>query len=231
MRVRSTVLAPLAAWIERTWCAPERRARPAPRLLDIGCGDLLLATLLPSCRIDGVDTAPSARAAARRTTTELPLPGVVHDDAADVPDGIYDAVVMSSVVQYLADHDEVADMVAAAARWLRPDGLGVVMTDVPVPGAGRLPDAVDLCRLAVGAVGPWRAPALVVRSARRSPGDLLAVPDRVVAAAAMANGLGWHRLSANLSPLRSRATHHLIGPGGTVGGPTGATFLPPTWSE
>lgn len=204
LEVRAAVLAPLAGWIGREW-----GTGPA-RLLDIGCGDLLLARLLPGCRVDGFDISGQAREAARRTSASVERPGEVFERRGRIPEGAYDGVVMSSMLQYLPDHAAVHELVRDVARWLVPRGArGAVVTDVVTPDGTRVADALDMGRFLVRTVGPVRAPRLVLRSARRSPGRLLVVPERVVTEAATGAGLQARRCTQNLSPLAHRASYVL----------------------
>ena len=43
------------------------------------------------------------------------------------------------MLQYLPERAAVGDLLGDVARWLRPDGFGVIATDVVDPGAGALP--------------------------------------------------------------------------------------------
>lgn len=206
-RARSHVLGPLAAWLVSNW--PVDRTG---RVLDLGCGDLLLADLLPATwRLDGYDPAPAARTAARRSLERSGRPGQVHDLASELPEGAYDGVVVSSVVQYLADIDALGRLVADVARLLRTDGSwGAVVTDVVAPGGRRWKDASDLVRHLVPRVGARATLAGLARSARWHPGPLLQVPDREMESRARAAGLAPRRLPENLSPLSGRTSWVLV---------------------
>jgi hypothetical protein len=202
--VRSAVLAPLVAWIRQNWLDGR-----SVRLLDYGCGDLLLARLLPpGCTVDGFDTSPVAREAARRASAGHPWVGQVHDDPGEIPDGAYDGVVLSSVLQYLPDTDSVEVLLGDVAGWLRDDeALGAVATDVVVPGSSRLGDLRDLTVHLVRGHGPLRAASVLTRSAYRSPGGLLALDDSELRQRARTAGLVTRQLPNNLSPLRSRVSY------------------------
>lgn len=203
--VRAIHLAPLVEWIDSCWLGRER-----VRILDLGCGDMLLARLLPPGHVvDGYDTAEPARAAARSAGRRCATSGSVFDDSTEIPPGAYDAVVISSVLQYLPGDRALAEMLGGVSRWLRPgESLGAVATDVPLPRGSRLSDASDLCRTLVphlGLVGAMRA---VVGAANRSPGDLRSFAESDVVACAGRAGLQAERLERNLSPFRSRASYH-----------------------
>jgi hypothetical protein len=202
--VRSAVLAPLVDWIRKNWLD----GRPV-RLLDYGCGDLLLARLLPSgCTVDGFDSSPAAREAARSASAGNRSAGHVHDDPGEIPEGAYDGVVLSSVLQYLSDAGAVGELIGDVSRWLRDDGaLGAVATDVVVPGSSRLPDLLDLSVHLLRSHGPLRAASVLTRSARRSPRRLLSLDHAELLEMSLAAGLETQQLEENLSPLGSRSSY------------------------
>lgn len=203
--MRALHLEPLATWITQHWHRPGR----VPRLLDFGCGDLLLADLLGmECVVDGFDINPAAVLAARRA--RRPKVGTVMERRSDIPFGAYDGVVLSSMVQYLDGPEALGELLAAVASWLAPDRpLGVVMTDVVTPGGSRGRDAFDLAVDLTRHLGVAGAARQVVRTARRSPGRLLRLDDAEVAGAAEGAGLVARRLPMNLSPFTRRASYEL----------------------
>jgi SAM-dependent methyltransferase len=203
-RVRALHLEPLVDWVTTRWLDGSPR-----RILDLGCGDMLLARLLPpGSVIDGFDPSDAARAAARAAGERAGTPGRVFDDRREVPEGAYDGVVISSVLQYLPDGTALEQMLAEVREWLRPGAdSGAIATDVPLPGAGRWRDGRDLMLHLVRRLGPIGAVRAVARATRRSPGDLTAFGEAEVLSRAGRAGLHAERLGANLSPFGARASY------------------------
>lgn len=202
--VRAIHLDPLVGWLTSEWLG----AGPV-RLLDLGCGDMLISRLLPAGNeIDGYDPSEPARNAARVAGARAGASGCVFDHPTEIPVGVYDGVIISSVLQYLPDEQALTEMLRDAARWLRPMGsLGVVATDVPLPGGRRWSDAGDLSVELSRRLGPFAAMRELVRAARRSPGDLRSFAVAEVENCAALAGMGAVRLDRNLSPFRSRASY------------------------
>lgn len=196
---------PLATWIAAR--APDRPVR----LLDLGCADLLSRTWVPATWVvDGWDTSPTARRAARRAIEDRGLAGAVPDDPTELPPAAYDGIVVASIVQYLGDRREVAELMASTARWLKPDAaLGAILTDVIIDRVQRVTDLLDAGRHAVQAVGTIRGAEAMVRNAVRSSGARLALGEADIAELAGSAGLRSEVLPANLSPLSSRRTYVL----------------------
>lgn len=200
---RRVVWSPLAGWISDHWdSGGEQR-----RLLDYGCGDLLSARLLPpTMTIDGYDPAPGARVEARQTLAEIGSAGQVFEHRADVPERVYDGVILGSVLQYLdreADLDGVLEFLAVRLR--RPS-LGVIATDVVVGGSSRRRDGIDLVRALRSTLG-WPATiSTLARTAHQWPHPLTAWTEARIGTAATAAGFRATRLATNLSPLSQRAT-------------------------
>jgi SAM-dependent methyltransferase len=201
--VRAVCLRPLASWLETSWLA-----EPGRRLLDVGCGDMLLSRLLPpGTHVDGYDQAEAARQAARRAMVDGSgdTDTVIYDRLEDVPTGGYDGIVMSSVLQYLPTGAAVTALLERFADLLRPTrSLGVVATDVPSDGRNRMVDLWDLLRFSTGSAGIWRGGTITVRTVLRSPGDLLVLRGAEAVACAEAAGFSLRVLEGNLSPLRRR---------------------------
>lgn len=202
------MLAPLAEWIEREWCAPSEAERIPLRLLDVGCGDLLIARLLSSCRVDGYDISPDARIAARDMARSQVHTGTVFDRFASIPSAAYDGVILSSILQYVKVSDR-ATMFGEVARCLAPGARGVVLTDVPVRGGSRLSDAVDLFGYLESQLGVVNGLRAVVRSAVRSPRKVFPASAGELGSSARAVDLELHQLAVNLSPLRHRRSYVL----------------------
>lgn len=193
------------------WLTSQPTTPPAPRLLDYGCGDLLLGRLLPDGWIvDGFDTDPEKRRAAEQTASALGR-GVVFDEEAAIPAGAYDGIVCNSVVQYFAGEEELGVLLESAARWIRRDAsLGLLITDLPAGRHHRARDGIDLLRFMAAVVGPVRAlgAAWALRGgARRELFTLSSTRAGLLAARREWTALPLHR---NLTPLRGRRTYHLV---------------------
>ena len=98
--------------------------RPGYSALDVGCGRGNLTAALARSGIvsKGIDLDEDSTATAERTHADLPC-AFATADVADAPDSSYDLVVLSEVLEHLADPSE---MVRQLARVSRPDGLVVV---------------------------------------------------------------------------------------------------------
>ena len=116
----------------RTWEAMARGLVGLLRLgdvLDVGCGDGYLGTLLgPRARsYTGLDRSPKVLAAAERRLANEPHATVRSGDMHALPfvAGSFDDVMLFHVLTYAEDPERV---VAEAARVLRPGGRVVVVT-------------------------------------------------------------------------------------------------------
>jgi 2-polyprenyl-6-hydroxyphenyl methylase / 3-demethylubiquinone-9 3-methyltransferase len=119
---------PRGAFAALHWLARSRAelipgpARPAPTLLDLGCGGGLLATHVDGYRHVGIDlSARSLRHAARHGVV------TIRADAAAIPlrDGAADVVVAGEVFEHVVDLPAV---ISEIARVLRPGGVLVFDT-------------------------------------------------------------------------------------------------------
>ena len=199
---RSVVSASLAGWVAAEW------GDGARRLLDFGCGDMLLARLLPSgFTVDGYDVSDEARRAARASLLAADnYRSRVYDRTEDVPDGAYDGIVAHSVVQYLPSTEAFGDLLVQLRGWLRPDPLGVLVTDAVPAEWSRAQDAWDLTRALVCGVGLRATASALAGSALRSPSRLLRLDEAEVRHQAALAGMSVRRLDRNLSPISRRAT-------------------------
>jgi predicted TPR repeat methyltransferase len=113
----------------------ERRPLRFAGVLDLGCGTGLMARALSGCceSIAGVDLSPGMLAEARRGGLYARLAeGDLLAFLEREPAGTADLVVAADVLVYVAD---LAPVLAAAARALRPGGL-LAMTLQSHPGDG-----------------------------------------------------------------------------------------------
>ncbi len=216
--IRERLLVPLRDWLVGRFDGCGTAARPV-RLLDFGCGDLLLARMLPpGFVVDGYDLAPEARIAAEATAA--PLPGSeVFGALDDIPEAAYDGVVAASVLQYLPSTDALGELLHRASGWLRPGPRAcVVATDVVTGRRALAADVRDLSAELVGEAGLVVGLRALVRSARRSPRSLLSVEPGHLPQISAALGLDAVELAENLSPLRRRTTWVLAPADPPVGG-------------
>jgi 2-polyprenyl-3-methyl-5-hydroxy-6-metoxy-1,4-benzoquinol methylase len=129
----------VAASLERGDCAPACRRAPSridwmaagvqgPRVLDVGCGEGVLAVLLARAghQVVGVDVEPAAIAAAQRLLGDEPVLvrarvelRVADALTADLGAGAFDTVVLGQIVEHLEDP---AAMLERAFAWLKPGG-------------------------------------------------------------------------------------------------------------
>lgn len=102
---------------------------PGGALLEVGCGlgTDLVALARRGLAVTGIDLAPSVAALARQHLRAYGLPGEVLAGNAEglcFPDGSFDVVYSSGVLQHLPD---IRRAVAEIHRVLRPGGLAVVI--------------------------------------------------------------------------------------------------------
>ncbi len=98
--------------------------KPGGRLLEIGCGSGRLLQFLKSLgwTVQGVDFDPHAVDSARRKGLEVVL-GTLQDQR--YPDGSFDAVIMSHVIEHIHDPEE---LLRECRRILRDQGQITVVT-------------------------------------------------------------------------------------------------------
>lgn len=202
--LRSVVLAPLVDWIASNWAGDE-----PIRLLDFGCGDSLVASLLGRrAFVDGFDISPIAGRAARvALSADVDSESRVFEHIDDIPAASYHGIVVSSVFQYFASIDEVASFMRRADQWLLPAAAGVVVTDVVTPGVGRAADAYDLVSFLVAQGGFREGLQLTFRTARRSRGRVLTLGANDLAVQGRRAGFRVRCLEQNLSPFRRRQSY------------------------
>jgi hypothetical protein len=197
----------------RAWVTPLLDHLVAARLvdaestvLDYGCGafDLGVGLAGRCARVDGFDVHPGARALAGRRAATLPA-ATIHQHVGDIPDGRYDLVVASSVIQYL-DEPALDALLARCAAWMTTTARSrLLLADVLPPDYAPYRDALD--SIATAARGGFLGNMLghLARSAlhghatrlqRHAPEALLARLER--------HGYLGELLPRNLTPSRRR---------------------------
>jgi SAM-dependent methyltransferase len=124
---------------------------PGAAVLDYGCGEALSADLVATAARSLIlcEAAPKVRAAlAARFASHPKITVQSPEQAADLPAGSLDVVIMHSVAQYLTPQ-ELDALLARFHRLLAERGL-LVLGDVIAPDVGAVTDAVALLRFAAG---------------------------------------------------------------------------------
>jgi SAM-dependent methyltransferase len=107
--------------------------KPAAAVLDYGCGEATSAELLAAAggQLTLVEAAPNVRAALGARHTGNPKIAVLTpEQAAALPAGAFDLIVLHSVAQYLSGA-ELDGLLAMFGKLIKPDGLLVVGDIVP----------------------------------------------------------------------------------------------------
>ncbi len=92
------------------------------KILDIGCGSFMpgiAARAFPRCVYHGVDIAPPKPEALRHMSQFFRL-DLTTTDFAEIPNGFYDAILMSHVVEHIMNGESV---IQALAPKLKPNGI------------------------------------------------------------------------------------------------------------
>lgn len=115
-----------------------RRVEPHAHILDYGCGyGRVLGDLaaLGYRNAAGVDRSPAMIERGRREHRELDL-RVIEGDAAPLPAGTFDLVLLFAVLTCIASDDDQRRLIADATRLLRPGGL-LYLSDMPLQADAR----------------------------------------------------------------------------------------------
>jgi SAM-dependent methyltransferase len=131
---------------------------PAASALDYGCGEATSADLLAAAceHHTMVEAAPNVRAALKARHAGNPKISVLTpDEAAALPAGSFDLIVLHSVAQYLsaAEFDRLLEIFRALVK---PDGL-VIIGDVVPPNLAAPAAAFALLRFAIANGFFWAA--------------------------------------------------------------------------
>jgi tRNA (cmo5U34)-methyltransferase len=118
------------------------------RVLDLGCGDGLVATLVldrfPAAHLTGVDDSPPMLAAAAARLAAYPGRAVLHQSTMQALDTLgllaagFDAVIGIQSIHHLTGEEKQA-LFRAVARLLRPGGLFLISDRVMLAAAGLFP--------------------------------------------------------------------------------------------
>lgn len=118
--------------------------RTGLRILDYGSGDALGAPSLAALghRIALYDAAAEVRARVAQRYAGDSRIVVLDERVLEASDGSFDAVIVSSVIQYIP-RDALPAIIARWHRLLAPGGI-LVIADVMHPGTGMAEDVADL---------------------------------------------------------------------------------------
>jgi SAM-dependent methyltransferase len=137
---------------------------PAASVLDYGCGEATSADLLAAAcgHLTLVEAAPNVRAALKARHAGSPKISVLTpDEAAALPAGSFDLIVLHSVAQYLSAA-ELDRLLTIFRALVKPDGL-VIIGDVVPPKMAAPAAALALLRFAVANGFFWSAVGGLIR--------------------------------------------------------------------
>jgi len=137
---------------------------PAASMLDYGCGEATSADLLAAAcgHLTLVEAAPNVRAALKARHAGSPKISVLTpDEAAALPAGSFDLIVLHSVAQYLSAA-ELDRLLTIFRALVKPDGL-VIIGDVVPPKMAAPAAALALLRFAVANGFFWAAVGGLIR--------------------------------------------------------------------
>jgi SAM-dependent methyltransferase len=137
---------------------------PQASVLDYGCGEATSADVLAAdCgHLTMVEAAPNVHAALKERHAANPIMSVLTpDEAAALPDGSFDLIVLHSVAQYLAPA-ELDRLLAVFHRLLKADGT-LIVGDIVPPRLAAPAAAVSLLRFAAANGFFWAAVGGLIR--------------------------------------------------------------------
>ena len=137
---------------------------PAASVLDYGCGEATSADLLAAAcgHLTLVEAAPNVRTALKARHAGSPKISVLTpDEAAALPAGSFDLIVLHSVAQYLSAA-ELDRLLTIFRALVKPDGL-VIIGDVVPPKMAAPAAALALLRFAVANGFFWAAVGGLIR--------------------------------------------------------------------
>lgn len=150
----------------RTIAEDIRRFVPSPTatVMDYGCGEAASAQLIAEAcgHLSLVEAAPNVRAAlAARYAGNPQISVLTPDQAAALPNGSLDLIVLHSVAQYLSEA-ELDGLLATFKRLLKPDGL-FILGDIIPPRLGAPAAALSLLRFGAANGFFWAAVGGLIR--------------------------------------------------------------------
>ena len=137
---------------------------PGAKVMDYGCGEATSAALVAEAggHLTMVEAAPNVRAAlAARYAGNPKISVMTPDEAAAMPAGTFDLIVLHSVAQYLSG-DELDKLLATFHRLLKPTGL-FILGDVVPPTLAAPAAALALLRFGAANGFFWAAVGGLIR--------------------------------------------------------------------
>ena len=106
-------------------------SRPVRRLLDVGCGDGALIAVarrrFPAADLHGYDPNATGLGLAREVLGRHRIEAHLHGDQASIPQGAFDAVICTEVIEHVNEPEALLRLIASA---LGPGGVAVLTTPV-----------------------------------------------------------------------------------------------------
>ncbi len=138
--------------------------KPAAAVLDYGCGEATSAELVANAaeHLTLVEAAPNVRAAlGARYAGNHKISVCTPEEAAALPGGSFDLIVLHSVAQYLSG-PELDRLLATFRKLIKPDGL-LVVGDIVPPHLASAAAAWSLLRCGAGNGFFWAAAVGLIR--------------------------------------------------------------------